>query len=311
MDRLAAIEIFIRVVDTGSFSAAARHFDIGQPAASKAVAQLEEWLGVKLMLRSTRALTPTEAGQSFYLRAKRAVEEADEAVLAARGAAAGLSGKLRVSAAVCFARLHIVPRLPEFLDQHPDLDLELVLDDRNIDLVEEGIDLALRMGVLADSNMTARRIGEARRRVLATPGYFERHGTPRAPADLLAHRSVIYTRDPGGGEDWTFRKETGELSIQLQGRVKISATEGLRAAVFAGMGLAVASEWAFSPELKSGAVIAVLDDWTLPPVALSAVYPTGRMASTKARQFTAFVEECLAPEFAPELLSGRERSRAA
>jgi len=154
MDRLAAIEIYIRVVDTGSFSAAARHFDIGQPAVSKAVAQLEEWLGVKLMLRSTRSLTPTEAGQSFYLRAKRAVEEDDEAVLAARGTAAGLSGKLRVSAAVCFARLHIVPRLPEFLDKHPQLNLELVLDDRNIDLVEEGIDLALRMGDLADSNMT-------------------------------------------------------------------------------------------------------------------------------------------------------------
>ncbi|WP_176053560.1 LysR family transcriptional regulator [Paraburkholderia caribensis] len=302
MDRLAAIEIFIRVVDTGSFSAAARHFDIGQPAASKAVAQLEEWLGVKLLLRSTRALTPTEAGQNFYQRARRAVEEADEAVLAARGTAAGLTGKLRVSAAVCFARLHIVPRLPVFLEQHPDLDLELVLDDRNIDLVEEGIDLALRMGELADSNMTARRIAVARRRVLATPAYLERHGMPQAPADLHAHRAVVYTRDVGGGEEWTFRRDTAELPVRLQGRVRISATEGLRAAVFADMGLAVASEWAFWPELQSGAVVSVMDDWTLPAIPLSAVYPTGRQASSKARQFTAFVEECLAPEFAPERL---------
>ncbi|ALP67554.1 LysR family transcriptional regulator [Paraburkholderia caribensis] len=302
MDRLAAIEIFIRVVDTGSFSAAARHFDIGQPAASKAVAQLEEWLGVKLLLRSTRALTPTEAGQNFYQRARRAVEEADEAVLAARGTAAGLTGKLRVSAAVCFARLHIVPRLPVFLEQHPDLDLELVLDDRNIDLVEEGIDLALRMGELADSNMTARRIAIARRRVLATPAYLERHGMPQAPADLHAHRAVVYTRDVGGGEEWTFRRDTAELPVRLQGRVRISATEGLRAAVFADMGLAVASEWAFWPELQSGAVVSVMDDWTLPAIPLSAVYPTGRQASSKARQFTAFVEECLAPEFAPERL---------
>ncbi|MCO4877373.1 LysR family transcriptional regulator [Paraburkholderia caribensis] len=302
MDRLAAIEIFIRVVDTGSFSAAARHFDIGQPAASKAVAQLEEWLGVKLLLRSTRALTPTEAGQNFYQRARRAVEEADEAVLAARGTAAGLTGKLRVSAAVCFARLHIVPRLPVFLEQHPDLDLELVLDDRNIDLVEEGIDLALRMGELADSNMTARRIAVARRRVLATPAYLERHGMPQAPADLHAHRAVVYTRDVGGGEEWTFRRDTAELPVRLQGRVRISATEGLRAAVFADMGLAVASEWAFWPELQSGAVVSVMDDWTLPAISLSAVYPTGRQASSKARQFTAFVEECLAPEFASERL---------
>ncbi len=302
MDRLAAIEIFIRVVDTGSFSAAARHFDIGQPAASKAVAQLEEWLGVKLLLRSTRALTPTEAGQNFYQRARRAVEEADEAVLVARGTAAGLTGKLRVSAAVCFARLHIVPRLPVFLEQHPDLDLELVLDDRNIDLVEEGIDLALRMGELADSNMTARRIAVARRRVLATPAYLERHGMPQTPADLHAHRAVVYTRDVGGGEEWTFRRDTAELPVRLQGRVRISATEGLRAAVFADMGLAVASEWAFWPELQSGAVVSVMDDWTLPAIPLSAVYPTGRQASSKARQFTAFVEECLAPEFAPERL---------
>ncbi|WP_144138257.1 LysR family transcriptional regulator [Paraburkholderia sp. BCC1884] len=292
MDRLAAMEIFIRVVDTGSFSAAARHLDIGQPAVSKSVAQLEEWLGVRLLLRSTRALTPTEAGSSFYQRARRAIEEADEAVVAARGTLSALSGKLRVSAAVCFARLHIVPRLSEFLEQHPNLNVEMVLDDRNIDLVDEGVDLALRMGVLADSNMTARRIGEARRRVIGTREYFERHGYPEAPADLLAHHAVIYTRD-GGGEDWTFRKSTAELSVKLQGRVKITATEGVRAAVLSNLGLAVASEWAFTPELKSGEVISVMDDWLLPTIMLSAVYPTGRLASSKARQFAAFAEACI------------------
>jgi DNA-binding transcriptional LysR family regulator len=292
MDRLAAIEIFIRVVDTGSFSAAARHYDLGQPAVSKAIAQLEDWLGVKLLLRSTRALTPTEAGTSFYQRAKRAVEETDEAVLAARGTASGLSGRLRVSAAVCFARLHIVPRLPEFLEENPNLELELILDDKHIDLVEEGIDLALRMGALVDSNMTARKIAEARRRVIGTPEYFRRSGVPQEPADLLGHRAVIYTRD-GGGEDWTFRKGTSDVSVKMQGRVKITAAEGVRAAVFAGMGLVVMSEWAFTPELTSGGVVSVMDDWMLPPINLSAVYPTGRLASTKAREFAAFVENCL------------------
>ncbi|WP_397452941.1 LysR family transcriptional regulator [Pseudomonas sp. NA-150] len=293
MDRLAAFEIFIRVVDTGSFSAAARHYNVGQPAVSKAIAQLEEWLGVKLLLRSTRALTATEAGQSFYLRAKRAVEETDEAVLAARGSASGLSGKLRVSAAVCFARLHIVPRLPLFLEEHPNLELELILDDRNIDLVNEGVDVALRMGALPDSNMTARRIAEARRRVIGTPEYFKRYGIPREPADLLAHRAVIYTRD-GGGEDWKFCKDTAEISVKVQGPMKITATEGIRAAVIADIGLTIVSEWAFTPELKSGAVMSVMDDWLLPNIHLSAVYPTGRLASTKARQFVAFVETCLA-----------------
>jgi DNA-binding transcriptional LysR family regulator len=149
------------------------------------------------------------------------------------------------------------------------------------------------MGVLADSNMTARRIAEASRRIIGTPDYFKRHGIPKAPADLLAHQAVIYTRD-GGGEDWKFRKETAEVSVKMQGRLKITATEGLRAAVFAEMGLAIASEWAFTPELKSGAVVSVMDDWVLPSISLSAVYPTGRLASTKARLFTAFVENCLA-----------------
>lgn len=292
MDRLAAMEIFVRVVDTGSFSAAARHQDIGQPAVSKAVAQLEEWLGVKLLLRSTRSLSPTEAGASFYQRARRAIEETNEAVVAARGAVSALSGKLRVSAAVCFARLHIVPRLPEFLDLHPNVHVEMVLDDRNINLVDEGIDIALRMGVLADSNMTARRIGEARRRVIGTRKYFERCGYPTAPADLLAHHAVIYTRD-GGGQDWTFRKSTTEVSVQLAGRVKISATEGVRAAVLSDIGLTVASEWAFTPELKSGEVISVIDEWILPSIMLSAVYPTGRLASSKAREFAAFAEHCI------------------
>jgi DNA-binding transcriptional LysR family regulator len=226
------------------------------------------------------------------VHAKRAVEQAEEAVIAARGTASGLSGKLRVSAAVCFARLHIVPRLNEFLDQHPDLELELVLDDRNVDLVEEGIDVALRMGNLSDSNMTARKIAQTRRRVIATPGYFARYGTPTVPADLLAYKSLIYTRD-GGGENWSFRKDSAEVSVQIQGRVKITATEGLRAAVFAELGLTVVSEWAFTPELRSGQVISVMDDWQLPSLSLSAVYPTGRLASTKARQFTAFVERCM------------------
>jgi len=131
-----------------------------------------------------------------------------------------------------------------------------------------------------------------------------------APSDLLSHRAVIYSRDLGGGENWTFRKDTIEQSVKLEGRVAISATEGLRAAVFSSMGFAVASEWAFSPELRSGEVVSVMDDWKLPSVPLSALYPTGRMASSKARQFAAFVEECLAPEFAPELLGRLGRQRA-
>jgi DNA-binding transcriptional LysR family regulator len=293
MDRLAALEIFVRVVDTGSFSAVARHQRIGQPAVSKAVVQLEEWLGVSLLMRSTRSVVPTEAGRVFYERAKRTIEEADEAVEAARGSASGLSGKLRVSTSVCFGRLHVIPHLSTFLAEHSDLEIELVLDDRNVDLIDEGIDVSLRMGAMPDSNMTARRIAEGRRIVVATPAYLQRHGTPLSPSDLISHQAVIYTRD-GGGESWTFRKATAEVSVVLQGRLKVTAAEGLREAVNCDMGLAVTSEWNFSPELRSGKVVAIMGDWSLPPTNLSAVYPAGRLASTKARAFVSFVEGFMA-----------------
>jgi len=288
MDRLAALEIFVRVVDTGSFSAVARTQRIGQPAVSKAVVQLEEWLGVSLLMRSTRSVVPTEAGRIFYERAKRTIEEADEAVVAARGSASSLSGKLRVSTAICFGRLHVIPNLSAFLAEHPDLDVELVLDDRHVDLVEEGIDVALRMGAMPDSNMTARRIAEGRRMVVATSAYLQRHGTPKSPGELMNHQAVIYSR--GGGESWTFRKGTAEVPVVLQGRLKVTQAEGLREAVNYDMGLAVALEWLFSPELRSGKVVPILQDWALPSGNLSVVYPTGRLASTKARAFVSFVE---------------------
>src|SRR6202049_3929649 len=230
MDRLAALEIFVRVVDSGSFSAVARHQRIGQPAVSKAVVQLEEWLGVSLLLRSTRSVVPTEAGRIFYERAKRTIEEADEAVVAARGSASGLSGTLRVSTSVCFGRLHVIPSLSAFLAEHPDLDLELVLDDRFVDLVNEGVDVALRTGPMPNSNMTARRIAEGRSLVVATPAYLQRHGPPMSPDELSRHQAIILTR--GGGRDsFVFRKAGAEAPVTLQGRLKVTQAEGLREAV--------------------------------------------------------------------------------
>jgi DNA-binding transcriptional LysR family regulator len=189
MDRMAAVEAFVRVVGAGSFSEAARQLRVGQPAVSKTVAQLEQRLGVRLLLRSTHGLTPTEAGQNFYERAKRSIEEADEAEMAARGAAATLSGRLRVTAAVTFAQTQVIPRLPAFLAKHPALDIHFILDDRNIDLIEAGIDVALRMGQLADSSLTARKIGQCRRLVIGSPAYFKAMGIPQTPADLARHQA--------------------------------------------------------------------------------------------------------------------------
>lgn len=291
MDRLTSMETFVRVVETGSFSSAARYLRLGQPAVSKTVAQLERRLGVKLLTRSTRGLSPTEAGQSFYERAKCAIEEADEADLAARGAGTGLTGRLRVCAAVTFARLHIIPRLAPFLVAHPGLDLEVVLDDRQIDLVQEGIDVAVRMGRLTDSSMTARRIGRGKRFVIGTPAYFERAGTPKKPADLINHQIIVYTQQ--GDRAWSFRQRGTETSVALKGRLKVTAAEGVRAAVLANLGATIVSAWMFSPELESGDVKAVLTDWELPEIDLWALFPAGRTMTAKARAFVAYIEKCL------------------
>nr|WP_276593143.1 LysR family transcriptional regulator [Sphingomonas sp. GC_Shp_3] len=281
---------FVRVVETGSFSAAARQLNVGQPAVSKTIAQLEGRLQVSLLTRSTHRLTPTEAGIRFYERAKAAIQEADEAELAARGAGAGLSGCLRVSAATTFARLYILPLLPRFLEEHPELEIDVILDDRVIDLIAEGIDVSLRMGALPDSSAVARRLATGGRSVFATPAYLARAGEPQSPADLADHETIIYSQLT---DAWSFTREGTVASVTVRGRVRVNAAEGLRAAVLADMGLTIGSDWMFGPELASGRVRRVLQDWSLPPIDLWAVFPAGRMSSAKARAFASFVEAAL------------------
>jgi len=294
MDRLVAMETFVRVIEAGSFSGAAKQLRVGQPAVSKTIAQLEDRLGVRLLLRSTHGLTATEAGRSFYERAKRSIEEAEEAELAARGAAAALTGRLRISAPVTFARLQVVPRLPAFFAKHPALEIDLVLEDRSVDSITAGIDVALWMGPFAvGSPLITRKIAMCRRVVVGAPAYFDLMGVPRNPNDLLGHQTVIYDQ-PRGGQTWAFRQGSAEVLVTVNGRFRVSAAEGVREAVFAGLGLSVGgSEWMFTPELKSGAVKVALEDWSLPPSELWAVFPAGRQASAKARVFAAFMENQL------------------
>ena len=290
MDRLALMETFVRVLETGSFSAAARHLNVGQSAVSKSIAQLEDRLGVRLLMRSTHSLTPTEAGQIYYERACRVIDEAHEADL---------------------ARLHLIPRLPAFLAAHPELSIELFLSDRPIDLIEEGIDIGLRYGPLRDSSLVTRRVATTRRLVLGAPDYFARAGVPTAPAELIGHEAVIYTEDRGGSDSWTFRKDGLETTVSISGRLRVSASEGVRAAVLSGMGVAIVSQWMFAPELASGAVRTVLDAWTLPAIDLWLVFPTGRMVSAKARAFAAFVASALNQAIIPDRNNAYEIEPAA
>jgi DNA-binding transcriptional LysR family regulator len=292
MDRLAAMNAFVRVVDAGSFSGAAKQLHVGQSAVSKAIAQLEERLRVRLLLRTTRRLTPTEAGRNFYERAKRSLEEVHEAELVARGASATLSGALRIQATVAFALLHVIPCLPAFLTQHPALDVDLVIEDRNINLVEFGIDIGLRVGQLGNSKLSARKIAQCQTLVIGTPSYFNAAGVPRIPADLVRHRVIVYEQ-PLDGATWTFRQGAVETSVNLNGRVHLNTTVGVRECVLADLGLVIASEWVFAPELKAKTVKAVLADWSLPPVEAWAIFPAGRKVSAKARAFASFIESHL------------------
>lgn len=292
MDRLGAMAQFVRVVESGSFSAAARVLGQGQPAISKAVAQLEARLGVALVTRTTRALTLTDAGRAFYERAKTVLDATEEAEAAARGAQAALSGRLRVCAPVTFARLHIVPHLPRFIAAHPTLDLDLVLDDRRIDLIEEGIDVAIRAGDMPDSSMMATRIGEGRRLVIVSPGYLAGRAPVRAPADLAALDFIAYGPAPGG-LDWVFARDGRTELVRMTPRLRVSALEGVREAVFAGVGVAIVSHWSAADAIDAGRAVALLDDYRLPGIDLWSLFPAGRQPSARARAFAGFARHCV------------------
>jgi DNA-binding transcriptional LysR family regulator len=252
MGRLHDMELFVRVVESGSFSAAARGLEVGQPAISKVIAALEERLAVRLLVRSTRQLRPTEAGTAFYERAVRAIAEADEAEAAARGAGASLEGRLRVCSPLTFARLELVPRLGAFLDAHPKIQLEVVMDDRDKDLVAEDIDVALRLGALTDSSLVARKLLQTQQFVVASPAYLARKSVPKTPIDLHEHNGIVYGHR-SGGENWVFRRGTSEIQVRIPKRLTFTAAEGVRAAIIAGLGFSISPCWMFAPELQSGA----------------------------------------------------------
>lgn len=292
MGRFREMEMFVSVVDAGSFSSAARALKIGQPTISKTIAALEDRLGVRLLVRSTRQLSPTEAGVAFYERALRAITEAVEAEEAAKGAGARLEGRLRIAAPVTFSRLHLVPKLNGFLGAHPKLQLELVMDDRPIDLLAQNIDVALRLGTLTDSSLKARKLAQGERLVVASPAYLARRGMPMTPADLNQHEAIVYSQR-SGGEEWLFRRGTSETLVLLQSRLTLTAAEGVRTAVIAGQGFAISSRWQFAPELESGEVVSVLGEWSLPSMDLWVIYPSGRLTSTKARVFVKWFEQII------------------
>ncbi|HEV2548273.1 MAG TPA: LysR substrate-binding domain-containing protein [Stellaceae bacterium] len=278
---------FVRAAETGSFSRVARELRISQPSVSRMVASLEARLGVTLLLRTTRRVTPTEAGTLFLERARQILGDLEEATQAARGVDS-LHGVLRIAMSSSFGTREVIPRLPGFLAQHPRLRLELLISDRTDDLVAEGADLALRMGRLAESGFGARLVGSAPRLAVASSAYLRERGEPETLADLARHDCIV---GPGlsGEPGWSFSRAGAVTSLAVEGRVQVASTEGVMACVKAGLGIAVVSQWMCRAELARGELKAILPDYELDPVEVHALYPAGRRPSAKVRAFSDYL----------------------
>lgn len=285
MDRLRLIETFVRVVESGSFSAVAREERSTQSAISKQVQALEAQLGARLLLRTTRRHALTEAGQRYYERSLQLLDTLEEARLEVHRAEHEVSGLLRVAAPVAFGRLHIVPRLPAFYARHPRLRVNLQLDDAFVDLVAAGIDVTFRVGELGDSRLIARRIGTAHRVTLASPSYLARHGEPRHPDDLRGHNCIVYTGRVALDE-WHYTDGEGrEQSVRVAGNFESNSSEAIRQATCEGLGISCAPLWIYGEDLRTGCVQAILTAYRAPPMPLNVVFQPTRRPSLKVRMF--------------------------
>ena len=290
-DRFLDLALFVRVADTGNLSRAGRELGYAQPTVSRVIGAMEDRLGVKLLIRTTRKVTPTEAGSALLERARTVLADLEDAENAARGAN-GLSGVLRIATPVTFGAREIAPRLAPFLHAHPALRVELLMADRRVDLIDEGVDLAIRLGVLDDSSFVSRRLATAPRYLVASPAYIALHGSPRVPADLQGH-DIVSGRAPGV-EVWTLRHAvTGETTLKLGGRVVATSTEGVLAAAVAALGIAMVSAFACRAELQRGDLVRLLDDHSLSPIDVHALLPAGRRVPGKTRAFTEYLARAL------------------
>jgi DNA-binding transcriptional LysR family regulator len=290
-DRLFALRLFSRVARIGSFSAAGRELGLSQPSASRIIAVLEEEVGVALLTRTTRAVTLTEAGLDYLARIEPLLAALEEADHAARGTGE-LRGLLRVAASATFAAREVIPRLAGFTRLHPALRIEFVLSDQRQDLISEAVDVALRIGVLNDSNAVARRIGVTHRILAASPTYLERVGTPKIPSDLSTH-AVIVGPAGIGSEGWTFRKDGKATSVHAEGQIISNGSEGSTAAAVAGLGIVSTGHLSCRAEITSGSLVRVLPDWAMGSADVNAVLPAGRAAKPSARAFTDFLVKAL------------------
>jgi len=285
MDRLLLMEYFVRAVETGSFSAVAREFGTGQPNVSRYIAALERRLGARLLHRSTRKLTLTPEGERYLADAKRVLDAVAEADSRARGEDKP-SGLLRIACPTSLGRDHVLPVIKTFLDRYPHIDIDVQISDRFVDLVEEGVDLAIRIGTLQDSALRARRIGTAERVCVASTEYLARNPAPCIPQDLQSHACVIYTL-LSSGRTWTFR----DTEVEVSGRYLADTPEGIYRGVLDGFGIAYAPVWLFEQAVLDGRLKLVLLDHLGPPMPIHVIYSAQRLVPRRASAFMDFVAE--------------------
>ncbi|MDA8231450.1 MAG: LysR family transcriptional regulator [Magnetospirillum sp.] len=295
MDLLDAMRAFTQVAEGGSFSAASQRLNLSKSAVSRLVSGLEAELGVRLLQRTTRSLALTEAGRAYLERSRAILSEIEDAHLAISHHQAEPTGRLRVTTPVSFATHHLSPILPAFLDRHPRLSLDMAPTDRFVDLVEEGFDLAIRVGRLAESSLIARRLAPSRRFVCASPAYLARHGTPATPADL-GHHDCLSHGDLGAGE-WGFVDARGRsFGVEVTGRVRAGSGDLLRELALAGVGVAYLPTFFIGPDIREGRLVPLLTGFTSQDAAVHAVWPAGRHLSPKVRAFVDFLAERIGPE---------------
>ena len=297
MDRWQAMRVFVKVAETQSFARTARELHLSAPAVTRMVAGLEDLIGVRLLVRTTRSVKPTEAGVRYLQDCRRILDEIAEAELAAAGHQAKPSGTLAITAPVLFGQLHVLPLVLEFLGRHPQMRVRTLFVDRQVNLLDEGLDVALRIGQLPDSGFTAIQVGRMRRVVCASPAYLEAQGTPTTPAALRDHR-ILASQGAWASPEWRFARGQRVVVDPL---LQCNTNEAAITAAKAGWGLTRALHYQIAPALAEGALRIVLEDHEDSPLPVHLVYPEGRQAAAKVR---AFVELAVARLRSDPLLGG-------
>ncbi len=290
MEGFGAIPVFVAVVENGGFSAAARTLGISKSAVSKRINQLEAQLGVRLLHRTTRKLSLTEAGERYFEHASRALAAAGQAEDAVTELQGEPQGHLRISAPMSFGRLHVAPLIPKFLKRCPKLQIELVMDDRKVDLVAGGFDVAIRAGNLPASTLIARKLAPVRQVLCASPDYIDRYGRPGTPAELSSHNCVLYSYS-SDADEWTLIGEDGPETVTVSGSYQVNNSEALLEALKEGVGIGRLPTFVAGPDLKTGQLVKLFESYRLPDFTIYAVFPERQYLPAKVRVFLDFAIE--------------------